>query len=307
MNQSTHKNKEKLENVKNIIAIVSGKGGVGKSTCAVNLALALKQKNLKVGILDIDIYGPSLGALMGICPGRKPEAEGNKLKPIVAYGLELMSMAFLINENSPVIWRGPIVSQVVQQLIYFTKWSELDYLIIDLPPGTGDIHLTLMQKVPLTAAIVITTPQHLSLIDVRKAVQMLHEVHVPLLGVIENMSQHICSSCGYVEAIFNNGAGTKVSEENNTTLLGQLPLMRHIQEDCDYGKPSMISDEEDKEHCENCDCGKSEHKAESHNSSTQSKARQVVRNTFNKVADRLIDKVSRYDANTGVEIKITDV
>jgi ATP-binding protein involved in chromosome partitioning len=226
--------------VKNIIAIASGKGGVGKSTVCANLALALQAEGAKVGILDADIYGPSQPQILGSY--ETPEHKEKRLKPIVRYDLQTMSIGNLVDIESAMIWRGPMVSTALQQLLNDTDWDNLDYLFIDLPPGTGDIQLTLSQKVPVSAAVVITTPQDLSLIDVRRALGMFAKVKVPVLGIIENMSTHICSNCGHEEAIFGTGGGKKVAEEFYTELLGQLPLVMKIREDADAGKPTVVAE-----------------------------------------------------------------
>jgi ATP-binding protein involved in chromosome partitioning len=229
-----------VPNVKNIIAIASGKGGVGKSTVCANLALALQAEGAKVGVLDADIYGPSQPQILGSY--ETPEHKEKRLKPIIRYNLQCMSIGNLVDIESPMIWRGPMVSTALQQLLNDTDWQDLDYLFIDLPPGTGDIQLTLSQKVPVSAAVVITTPQDLSLIDVRRALSMFAKVKVPVLGIIENMSTHICSNCGHEEAIFGTGGGKKMAEQFHTELLGQLPLNIKIREDADTGKPTVIAD-----------------------------------------------------------------
>ncbi|MDF2939894.1 MAG: ATP-binding protein [Gammaproteobacteria bacterium] len=229
-----------VPNVKNIIAIASGKGGVGKSTVCANLALALQAEGAKVGILDADIYGPSQPQILGSY--ETPEHKEKRLKPIVRYNLQCMSIGNLVDIDSAMIWRGPMVSTALQQLLNDTDWDNLDYLFIDLPPGTGDIQLTLSQKVPVSAAVVITTPQDLSLIDVRRALGMFAKVKVPVLGIIENMSTHICSNCGHEEAIFGSGGGQQMAEQFHTELLGQLPLNIKIREDADAGKPTVVAE-----------------------------------------------------------------
>ncbi|MDF2690463.1 MAG: mrP protein [Gammaproteobacteria bacterium] len=229
-----------VPNVKNIIAIASGKGGVGKSTVCANLALALQAEGAKVGILDADIYGPSQPQILGSY--ETPEHREKRLKPIIRYNLQSMSIGNLVDIESAMIWRGPMVSTALQQLLNDTDWDNLDYLFIDLPPGTGDIQLTLSQKVPVSAAVVITTPQDLSLIDVRRALGMFAKVKVPVLGIIENMSTHICSHCSHQEAIFGEGGGQKMAEQFNTQLLGQLPLDIQIRKDADAGKPTVVAD-----------------------------------------------------------------
>ena len=227
-----------IANVKNIIAVASGKGGVGKSTTAVNLALALAADGAKVGILDADIYGPSQGMMLGVAQGVRPETVQEKFfKPVPALGLQSMSMAYLINENTPMVWRGPMASGALQQLIMQTQWDDLDYLIVDMPPGTGDIQLTLSQKIPVSAAVVVTTPQDIALLDAKKGIEMFRKVNIPVLGVIENMSMHICGNCGHAEHIFGEGGGDKIAAEFNTEFLGSLPLSKYIREQSDAGKP----------------------------------------------------------------------
>jgi ATP-binding protein involved in chromosome partitioning len=240
-----HENLANIANVKNIIAVASGKGGVGKSTTSVNLALALAADGAKVGILDADIYGPSLGMMLGVAEGTRPETVQEKLfKPVMALGLQSMSMAYLITENTPMVWRGPMVSGALQQLITQTLWEDLDYLVVDMPPGTGDIQLTLSQKVPVSASVVVTTPQDIALLDAKKGVEMFRKVNIPVLGVIENMSIHICSNCAHVEHIFGEGGADKIAEEFNTRLLGSLPLSKYIREQSDSGVPVVADDPE---------------------------------------------------------------
>lgn len=226
--------------IKNIIAIASGKGGVGKSTTAVNLALALKAENYNVGILDADIYGPSQPLLLGV--NQKPETKDNKLVPIEKYGIHSMSMGYLVEANTPMVWRGPMMGTALQQLFRDTDWGELDYLVIDLPPGTGDIQLTLAQKITVNGVVIVTTPQDIALIDARKAYEMFRKVHVPVVGIIENMSTHICSACGHVENIFSSGGGEKMAETLGIPLLGQLPLDMTIREQSDKGMPIVIAE-----------------------------------------------------------------
>lgn len=221
--------------IKNIIAVASGKGGVGKSTVAVNLALALSLENKKVGILDADIYGPSIQMMLAI--QEKPSGETNAVKPIVKFNLETMSIAYFVDPETPAIWRGPMVSTALQQLFRDTQWGELDYLIIDLPPGTGDIQLTLSQKIKVDGVVIVTTPQDIAVIDARKALKMFQKVNVPVLGIIENMSLHTCSKCGHEEAIFGTAGAQKMAEKFNIELLGQLPLDKTIREAMDHGKP----------------------------------------------------------------------
>lgn len=238
-----HENLANIKNVKNIIAVASGKGGVGKSTTSVNLALALAADGARVGLLDADIYGPSIGMLLGVEEGTRPETEQEKFfKPVVACGIQSMSMAYLVNENTPMVWRGPMVSGALQQLITQTLWDDLDYLVIDMPPGTGDIQLTLSQKIPVSASVVVTTPQDIALLDAKKGIEMFRKVNIPVLGVVENMSMHICGNCGHAEHIFGEGGGDKIAEEFNTQLLGSLPLSKYIREQSDNGLPVVAAD-----------------------------------------------------------------
>jgi len=232
-----------IPSVKNIIAVASGKGGVGKSTVAVNLALALSAEGANVGLLDADIYGPSQPTMLGV--KSKPESkDGKTLEPIVSYHLQAMSIGFLIDEETPMIWRGPMVTQALEQLLRDTNWKDVDYLIIDLPPGTGDVQLTLAQKVPVTGAIIITTPQDIALLDARKGLKMFEKVEIPVLGVIENMSTHLCSKCGHEEHIFGQGGGAKMAEQYDVDYLGALPLDIRIREETDAGKPTVAADPE---------------------------------------------------------------
>lgn len=231
----------RIENVKYIIAVASGKGGVGKSTTAVNLALALAAEGARAGILDADIYGPSVPLMLGI--KQRPEVKDQKkMLPIMAHGLQSMSIGYLIDENTPMIWRGPMATGALQQLLMDTLWDSLDYLVIDLPPGTGDIQLTLAQKIPVSGAVIVTTPQDLALLDARRAYEMFRKVNVPVLGVIENMSVHICSQCGHAESIFGEGGGKKLAEQYDTPLLGALPLDWVIRQQTDGGKPTVATD-----------------------------------------------------------------
>lgn len=230
-----------LPGVKNIIAVASGKGGVGKSTTAVNLALALQAEGTVVGILDADIHGPSIPMMLGIS-GKPDSLDGKTVEPKMAHGLQAMSIGLFLNEDTPTIWRGPMTTQYLQQLLTTTNWRNLDYLIIDLPPGTGDIQLTLAQRVPVSAAIIVTTPQDIALIDAKKALKMFEKVEVPVLGIIENMSVHECSNCGNVDAIFGEGGGAQMAEQYGVALLGKLPLQRTIREQSDSGTPTVVSD-----------------------------------------------------------------
>lgn len=234
-----------LPGVKNIIAVASGKGGVGKSTTAANLALALAAEGAQVGLLDADIYGPSQPLIMGLA-GHQPESDGTHILPLQNYGVKVMSIGSLIDPEQPMVWRGPMVTQALTQLLNETAWGELDYLVIDLPPGTGDIQLTLSQKVPVTGAIIVTTPQDIALLDARKGLKMFEKVNVPILGIVENMSVHICSNCGHVEPIFGEGGGAKMCADYGVELLGQLPLDLSIRLGADDGKPSVAAEPDGK-------------------------------------------------------------
>jgi len=229
-----------LDSIANIIAVGSGKGGVGKSTTAVNLALALQREGARVGLLDADIYGPSIPTMLGV--KGQPSTDGEHIIPKEAHGLKVMSVGFLVAEDTAMIWRGPMVTSALQQLLGDTLWGTLDYLIIDLPPGTGDIQLTLAQKIPVAGAVIVTTPQDIALIDAKRAVNMFRKVDVPVLGVVENMSTHICTSCGHEEAIFGHGGGAEMAKEFELPLLGQLPLTMEIRSSLDAGKPTMMQD-----------------------------------------------------------------
>ncbi len=240
---SVQKALKPIDNVKNIIAVASGKGGVGKSTTAVNLALALSAEGARVGILDADIYGPSQPRMLGIS-GKPESKDGKTLEPMTSYHLQAMSIGFLIDEETPMIWRGPMVTQALEQLLNDTNWDSLDYLVIDLPPGTGDTQLTLAQKVPVSGAIIVTTPQDIALLDARKGFKMFEKVEVPMLGIVENMSIHICSNCGHEEHIFGEGGGQRMAEEYGVDFLGALPLERRIREETDSGKPTVVADPE---------------------------------------------------------------
>ena len=230
-----------MPKVKNIVAVASGKGGVGKSTTAVNLALALAAEGATVGILDADIYGPSQPMMMGI-EGRPESADGSTMEPMQNYGVQVMSIGFLVDADNPMIWRGPMVTQALEQLLRQTNWSDLDYLIVDMPPGTGDIQLTLSQKVPLTGAIIVTTPQDIALLDARKGLKMFEKVGVPILGIVENMAVHVCTQCGHVEHIFGADGGKKMAQKYGVDYLGALPLNLSIREQADAGRPSVVSD-----------------------------------------------------------------
>lgn len=231
-----------MRRVSNLIAISSGKGGVGKSTTAVNLALALAAEGAKVGLLDADIYGPSLPLMLGIPADARPETRDQKyFVPLTAHGVQVMSMGVLVTENTPMVWRGPMASGALQQLLNQTLWEDLDYLIIDMPPGTGDIQLTLSQSAPLTAAVIVTTPQDIALLDARKGIEAFRKIQVPVLGIIENMSLHICSQCGHMEHLFGEGGGERIAQEFHTNLLGSLPLDIRIRQQADAGKPIVVA------------------------------------------------------------------
>nr|WP_276308785.1 iron-sulfur cluster carrier protein ApbC [Halomonas endophytica] len=232
-----------IEGVKHIVAVASGKGGVGKSTVTVNLALAMAAEGYRVGILDADIYGPSQAQMLGVAEGTRPQAAGeNRFKPLEAHGLQAMSMAFMVDTREPMVWRGPMVAGAFQQLLTQTAWDDLDVLFIDMPPGTGDIQLTLAQKVPVNGAVIVTTPQDIALLDARKGIEMFRKVNVPVLGVVENMSLHICSNCGHGEPIFGEGGGERIAEEYETRVLGRLPLTMAIREQVDSGRPTVVAE-----------------------------------------------------------------
>ncbi len=229
--------------IKNIIAVASGKGGVGKSTTAVNLALALAAEGATVGVLDADIYGPSQPRMLGI--QRRPESrDGKSIEPVMNYGIQAMSIGFLIDEEEPMIWRGPMVTSALDQMLRDTNWRDVEYLVVDLPPGTGDIQLTLVQRVPVSGAVIVTTPQDIALLDARKGLKMFEKVNVPVLGVVENMSLHICSQCGHEEPVFGKGGGERMAAQYGVALLGQLPLDIRIREDADSGNPSVATEPE---------------------------------------------------------------
>lgn len=232
-----------LPNVKNVIAVASGKGGVGKSTTSVNLALALAAEGATVGLLDADIYGPSQPQMLGIS-GRPDSADGKSIEPMRAHGIQAMSIGFLVDTDTPMVWRGPMVTGALEQLLRDTKWKDLDYLVIDLPPGTGDIQLTLAQKIPVTGAIIVTTPQDIALLDARKGLKMFEKVGIPILGIVENMSTHICSKCGHEEHIFGAGGGDLMAKDYNVDLLGSLPLDINIRMQADGGKPTVVAQPE---------------------------------------------------------------
>lgn len=237
---AVQRNLKPLPGVKNIIAVASGKGGVGKSTTAVNLALALSAEGANVGLLDADIYGPSVPQMLGLT-GRQPESEdGKTMEPLRAFGLQAMSIGFMVDIDSPMVWRGPMVTQALEQLLTQTRWQDLDYLVVDMPPGTGDTQLTLAQKVPVTGAVIVTTPQDIALIDARKGLRMFEKVGIPILGLVENMSIHICSKCGHEEHIFGHGGAERMAQDYGAELLGALPLELEIRELTDAGKPTVV-------------------------------------------------------------------
>jgi len=230
-----------IPGVKNIIAVASGKGGVGKSTTAVNLALALAAEGARVGVLDADIYGPSQPTMLGIT-GSPHSDDGKILEPMVGHGIEAMSIGFLIDSDTPMVWRGPMVTQALEQLVRDTHWGNLDYLVVDLPPGTGDTQLTLAQKVPVTGVVIVTTPQDIALLDARKGLKMFEKVGIPILGIVENMSIHICTNCGHAEHIFGHGGAERMCKDYGTEFLGGLPLDIKIREQADSGKPTVVAD-----------------------------------------------------------------
>jgi ATP-binding protein involved in chromosome partitioning len=230
-----------LPGVKNIVAVASGKGGVGKSTMAVNLALALAAEGASVGVLDADIYGPSQPMMLGI-EGRPESADGKTMEPLENYGVQVMSIGFLVAADEAMIWRGPMATQALEQLLRQTNWKDLDYLVVDMPPGTGDIQLTLSQRVPMTGAVIVTTPQDIALLDARKGIKMFEKVGVPILGIVENMAVHVCSNCGKAEHIFGEGGGQRMAAEYGMDYLGALPLDIRIREQADGGKPTVVAE-----------------------------------------------------------------
>ncbi|MDR3003258.1 MAG: iron-sulfur cluster carrier protein ApbC [Acidovorax sp.] len=229
-----------LPGVKNIIAVASGKGGVGKSTTSANLALALAAEGARVGVLDADIYGPSQTMMLGVS-GKPESSDGKTMEPKLNHGVQVMSIGLLVDNDQAMIWRGPMAVQALEQMLRQTNWNDRDYLVIDLPPGTGDIQLTLSQRVPMTGAVVVTTPQDIALLDAKKGIQMFEKVGVPILGVVENMAMHVCSNCGHVEHIFGNGGGAKMASDYHTDFLGSLPLSMQIREQADSGTPTVVA------------------------------------------------------------------
>ena len=241
VSHAVQRNVKLIPGVKNIVAVGSGKGGVGKSTTAVNLALALAAEGAVVGILDADIYGPSQPQMLGIA-GKPQSKDGKSIEPMEAHGVQAMSIGFLVDENTPVVWRGPMATGALQQLLKDTNWRELDYLVVDMPPGTGDIQLTLAQQVPVTGAVIVTTPQDIALLDAVKGLKMFEKVGIPILGIVENMSIHICTKCGHEEHIFGSGGGARLAQDNDVEMLGALPLDIRIREQTDGGAPTVVAD-----------------------------------------------------------------
>ncbi|MDM3869884.1 iron-sulfur cluster carrier protein ApbC [Porticoccus sp. W117] len=234
---------EGLQQVKYIVAVASGKGGVGKSTTAVNLALALQAEGFATGLLDADIYGPSQPLMLGVADGTRPQVvDGKAFLPIEAHGLKTMSLGYLLEDKAPAVWRGPMASGALQQMLGQTRWGELDCLIVDMPPGTGDIQLTLAQKVPVSGAVIVTTPQDIALLDAEKGIEMFRKVSIPVIGVVENMAMHTCSQCGHSEHIFGEGGGERIARDYETELLGALPLDRNIREQTDSGQPTVVAE-----------------------------------------------------------------
>jgi len=230
-----------LGDIRNVVAVASGKGGVGKSTVAVNLALAWAAQGARVGVLDADIYGPSQPLMLGLAGQQPTSLDGKHIRPLVSHGVSAMSIGFLVDAEQPMVWRGPMVTQALTQLLGETQWGELDYLVVDMPPGTGDIQLTLAQRVPVAGAVIVTTPQDIALADARKGLRMFEKVAVPVLGIVENMSVHVCSNCGYAEHIFGAGGGARMAQQYGVRLLGELPLDAHIREEADGGTPTVVA------------------------------------------------------------------
>src|SRR5271170_296830 len=238
---AVQRNLKPLGEIRNVVAVASGKGGVGKSTVAVNLALAWAAQGARVGILDADIYGPSQPLMLGLAGQRPTAPDGKRLRPLVSHGVGAMSIGFLVDAEQPMVWRGPMVTQALTQLLSETQWGKLDYLVVDMPPGTGDIQLTLAQQVPVAGALIVTTPQDIALADARKGLKMFEKVSVPVLGIVENMSVHICAQCGHSEHIFGAGGGERMAREYGVKLLGELPLDAHIREEADGGTPTVVA------------------------------------------------------------------
>jgi ATP-binding protein involved in chromosome partitioning len=238
---AVQRNLKPLEQIKNVVAVASGKGGVGKSTVAVNLALAWAAQGARVGVLDADIYGPSQPLMLGLEGQRPSSPDGKQLRPLSSHGVAAMSIGFLVDAEQPMVWRGPMVTQALTQLLSETQWGALDYLVVDMPPGTGDIQLTLAQRVPVAGALIVTTPQDIALADARKGLKMFEKVSVPVLGIVENMSIHVCSNCGHAEHIFGAGGGARMAKQYGVKLLGELPLDAHIREEADSGRPTVVA------------------------------------------------------------------
>ena len=238
---AVQRNLQPLGDISNVVAVASGKGGVGKSTVAVNLALAWAAQGARVGLLDADIYGPSQPLMLGLAGERPLSSDGKQLQPLISHGVSAMSIGFLVDAEQPMVWRGPMVTQALTQLLSGTQWGALDYLVVDMPPGTGDIQLTLAQRVPVAGAVIVTTPQDIALADARKGLKMFEKVAVPVLGVVENMSVHVCSSCGHIEHIFGEGGGERMAEEYGVRFLGALPLDARVREEADGGRPSVVA------------------------------------------------------------------
>jgi len=238
---AVQRNLKPLAEISNVVAVASGKGGVGKSTVAVNLALAWAAQGARVAILDADIYGPSQPIMLGLAGQRPTSLDGKQLRPLVSHGVAAMSIGFLVDQEQPMVWRGPMVTQALTQLLSETQWGKLDYLVVDMPPGTGDIQLTLAQRVPVAGAVIVTTPQDIALADARKGLKMFEKVSVPVLGIVENMSIHVCSSCGHAEHVFGAGGGARMAEQYGVRLLGELPLDAHIREEADSGRPTVVA------------------------------------------------------------------
>lgn len=243
MAQATESENPNLSGIKNIIVVASGKGGVGKSTTAVNLALALKEEGARVGLYDADIYGPSIPTMLGLAEGTRPEiVDERTMKPVPAHGIVCHSIGFLVDQNQAMAWRGPMVVGAFNQILHDTLWGELDYLVVDMPPGTGDIQLSLAQSVPVTGSVIVTTPQDIALLDAKRGIEMFRKVGIPILGVVENMGQHICSECGHMEHIFGQNGAQRIAEDYGVDLLASLPLDKAIREQSDAGQPIVVSD-----------------------------------------------------------------